>query len=81
MELLIIVVLLVTAAGGYLTGIAGTLEKRRKDISGRYTVNTTDDVLVIPLDTNGGRGAAWHYAKTLLESEGRNELMEKLEDL
>ena len=82
MELLVIAVLLVAAIGGYITGIAQTFEGRRRDISGRYTVNTTDTVLVIPLDNNVGRRTAWAYCRAMNgDKEAREKIEEALEDL
>ena len=82
MELLIIIILLVAAIGGYLTGLAGAIERRRKDISGRYVVNTTETVLVIPIWDNHTRRTAWCYAKDLVGDDlARKNIEETLEDL
>jgi hypothetical protein len=82
MELLIIMILLVAAIGGYLTGLAGALERRRKDISGRYVVNTTETVLVIPIWDNHTRRTAWSYAKDLVGDDlAKKNIKEALEDL
>ena len=82
MELLIIVILLVAAIGGYLTGLAGAFERRRKDISGRYVVNTTETVLVIPIWDNHTRRTAWSYAKDLAGDDlARKNIEEALEGL
>ena len=82
MELLIIIILLVAAIGGYLTGLAGAFEQRRKDISGRYVVNTTETVLVIPIWDNHTRRTAWSYARDLVGDDlAKKNIQEALEDL
>ena len=82
MELIVIIFALTGAIGGFITGLAGAFEHRRKDISGRYTVNTADTVLVIPIWDNHTRRTAWSYAKDLAGDDlARKNIIDALEDL